>query len=67
LAHCAPSGQPSEALLLLIDQELRVSDDVDEENMPALKTKIVVRFRHRLFLPEVILCGDVFLRSLACS
>jgi hypothetical protein len=46
LAHC---GQLSEALLLLLGQELRVSDDVDEENMPDLKAKIVVRFRHRLF------------------
>jgi len=53
--------------LLLLDQELRVSDDVDEENMPDLKPKIVVRFRHGLVLPDVILCGDVFLRSLACS
>ena len=49
-------------LLLLLDQELRVTDDVDEENMPDLEAKIVVRFRHRLFLPEAIRCGDVFLR-----
>jgi hypothetical protein len=54
-------GQLSEALLLLLNQELRVTDDVDEENMPYLEAKIVVRFRHRLFLLEAILCGDVFL------
>jgi hypothetical protein len=31
--------------------------------MPDLEVQIVVRIRHRLFLPEAILCGDVFLRG----
>ena len=51
-----------QSLFLLLVQELRVTDDVDEENMPNLEAKIVVRFRHRLLLLEAIRCGDVFLR-----
>ncbi len=38
--------QLAEALLLFFDQELRVTDDIDEENMPDFEAKIVVRFRH---------------------
>ena len=51
-----------QSLLLLLVQELRVTDNVDEENMPDFEAKIVVRFRHRLLLREPIRCGDVFLR-----
>src|SRR5438094_2439841 len=54
--------QLAETLLLFLDQELRVTDNVDEENMPDLEANIFVRFRHRFFLTEAILCGDVFLR-----
>ena len=34
---------------------VRVTDDVDEEDVSDLEVKIVVRFRHWLFLPEAIL------------
>ena len=54
--------QLAEALLLFLEQELRVTDNVDEENMPDLEANIFVRFRHGFFLTEAILCGDVFLR-----
>ena len=47
-------------LLLFFDQELRVTDDVDEEDVTDLEVKVVVRFRHRLFLPDAVLHGDVF-------
>ena len=40
-------------LLLFLVQELRVTDDVDEEDMPDLKAKIVVGFRrHHLCVAE---------------
>ena len=55
-------GELVQALLLFLDQELRVTDDVDEEDMPDFEAKIVFGFRHGLFLPEPIRCGDVFLR-----
>jgi hypothetical protein len=41
-------------LLLLLVQEFRVTDDVNEENMPDLEAKIIVGFRHGLSLPEAI-------------
>jgi hypothetical protein len=54
-------------LLLLLVQELRVTDDVDEQDMPDLQAQIVVGFRHGLSLPESIWCGDVFLRRAAAT
>ena len=41
-----------QSLLLLLVQELRVTDDIDEEDVSDLEAKIVVRFRHRPLLPE---------------
>jgi hypothetical protein len=39
-------GQLVEPLLLLLDQELRITDDVDEEDVPNFQAKIVVGIRH---------------------
>ena len=49
-------------LLLFLDQELRVTNNVDEEDMPNFKAEIFVDFRHRPCLPEMIINGDVFPR-----
>ncbi len=35
-------------LLLFLDQELRVTNDIDEEDMPDLKAEVVSRFWHDL-------------------
>ena len=41
-------------LLLLLDQQLRITDDVDEEDMSDLEPKIVLRFRgHAVILTGV--------------
>jgi hypothetical protein len=42
-------------LLLLFVQQLRVTDNVDEQDMPDLQAQIFVRFRHRLFLTDTVL------------
>ena len=38
--------------LLFLDQELRVTDDVDEQDMPNFKAEIVLGIRHNLFLSK---------------
>jgi hypothetical protein len=41
----------ADALLLLLDQELGITDDVDEQHMPNFESKIVVGFqRHHVSL-----------------
>jgi hypothetical protein len=42
-------GQFVQPLLLLLDQELGVTDQIDEQNAPDLEAKIVLRFRRHNF------------------
>ncbi len=43
-------GQPAQPLLLFFDQELGITDQVDEEDMPDLQRQVVLRFSLHLSL-----------------
>jgi hypothetical protein len=49
-----------QAFFLVLDQKFRVTDHVDEKDVPNFQAQIVVGFRHGLSLLEAIGRGDVF-------
>jgi hypothetical protein len=52
-------GQLLQPIFLVFDQQLRVANDIDEENMPDLKSQMIVRFGfHRVDLVGNLACSD---------
>ena len=52
--------QSGKTLLLFLNQEFRVTDDVDKKDVPDFKAEIVVRFRHSFVYTEGERVGDLF-------